>query len=75
MQTNTLEVGQALLKKLFLKDTHHVANAEELASLQNNNLEAVQVNSEKNICSEDSAEVICSNFLHRRSALKNLQRC
>ena len=29
-------------------------------SVQNNNLEAVQVNSEKHICSEDSAQVICS---------------
>ncbi|CAM0943481.1 unnamed protein product [Alopecurus aequalis] len=59
MQTNIAEVGQATLEELSVKDTDHIANT-ELASVQNNNLEAMQVNSEKHICSEDSAHVICS---------------
>uniref|UniRef100_A0ACD5YPL1 Uncharacterized protein n=2 Tax=Avena sativa TaxID=4498 RepID=A0ACD5YPL1_AVESA len=58
--TNTAEVGQATLKELSVMDTDHIANAEEQASVQNNNLEAVQVNSEKQICSEDSGQAICS---------------
>uniref|UniRef100_A0ACD5ZC68 Uncharacterized protein n=1 Tax=Avena sativa TaxID=4498 RepID=A0ACD5ZC68_AVESA len=58
--TNTAEVGQAMLKELSVMDTDHIANAEEQASVQNNNLAICSEVSAQAICSEVSAQAICS---------------
>ncbi|XP_024318308.1 ubiquitin carboxyl-terminal hydrolase 23 isoform X2 [Brachypodium distachyon] len=48
VQSSKSEVGQAMMKELYLKYTDHIANAEE------------PVNSEKQMCFEDSVQLICS---------------
>ncbi|KAL6635276.1 hypothetical protein ACP70R_027947 [Stipagrostis hirtigluma subsp. patula] len=59
LQNNRLDHVQVMVNELSVMDTDHMENAER-ASVQNNALDIRQVSPERQISSDDSAQVVCS---------------